>query len=242
MSLKYNLLLVFYAFASILFVNAQHVSIDGLIDLSIVDILNNQTLSSNRLKNTRSLLNSIELELNPVYPYKTEDFIEIKNERLYYTLKRKMFSSNGDFSFEKVPLNSNSNVSYYSIKAISSVFNFSPNRILVTVPNDDPQNITYQANAIGKDNFASTDILYPESLPYMKTLVIKPAKDTPIREYVINKTEGILQSGFIGDILASKWKTAGIVTAIFMMIFPYILEYIDPEAAAEMKERKKARK
>lgn len=242
MSLKYKLLFVFYTFVSIFFVNAQHVSIDGLIDLSIVDILNNQTSSSDRLKNTRSLLNSIELELNPVYPYEAENSDEINNEKLYFTQKEKIVNSNGDFFFENVPLNPNSNVSYYNIKAISSYLNFSPNRILVTVPNDDPQNITYQANAIGKDNFASLDILYPESLPYMKTLVIKLAKDTPIREYVINKTEGILQSGFIGDILASKWKTAGIVTAIFMMIFPYILEYIDPEAAAEMKERKKARK
>lgn len=242
MSLKYKLFLVYYTFVGLLFVNAQNVSIDGLIDLSIIDILNNQTSTSDRLKNTRSLLNSIELELNPVYPYKTEDSNEINNEKLYFTQKQKIVNSDGDFSFENVPLNLNNNVSYYNIKAISSYLNLSPNRILVTVPNDDPQNITYQANAIGKDNFASLDILYPESLPYMNALVIKPAKDTPIREYVINKTEGILQSGFIGDILASKWKTAGIVTAIFMMIFPYILEYIDPEAAAEMKERKKARK
>lgn len=242
MSLKYKLLFILYTFLSILSVTAQDISINGLIDLSIVDIINNQTSTSNRLKNTRSLLNTIELELNPVYPYKIEDSNEINSKKLYFTKKERVANSKGDFSFKNVPLDSNSNVSYYNIKAISSYLNFSPNRVLVTVPNDDVQNITYQANVIGKDNFPSPDILYPESLPFMKALVIKPLKKTPIREYVINKTEGILQSGFIGDILASKWKTAGIVTAIFMMIFPYILEYIDPEAAAEMKERKKARK
>lgn len=241
MNFNIRICAIFYALISLFLVNAETVTLDGLIDLSIVDILNNQTLKIPRLQNSRSLLNSIELELNPVYPY--DDISnEEHNNKVYFTLKEKVINSEGVFSFKNIPLHSTNNVSYYNIKATSSLLNFSPNRILVTVPHDAKQNITYQANAIGKDNFATPDILHPETLPYMKALVIKPLKDTPVREYIIKKTEGILQSGFVGDILASKWKTAGIVTAIFMMLFPYILEYIDPEAAAEMKERKRAGK
>ena len=231
-----------YAIVGLFLVNAETVSIEGVVDLSIVEILNNQTIKTNRLSNIRSLLNSIELELNPVYPYESEVESEKSSEKVYYTQKEKLINAEGSFSFKDVELNPNSNVSYYNIKAISTYLNFSPNRVLVTIPHDPTQNVTYQANAIGKDNFATPDILHPENLPYMKALVIKPLKDTPVREYVINNTEGILQSGFVGDILASKWKTAGIVTAFFMMVFPYILEYLDPEAAVEMKARKKASK
>lgn len=213
----------------------ETVDINGLVDISLLEQIQNP-LVINKLGDKRAYLNSINLELTQVYPYKndTSSFDET-----YYSFSEKLSNSKGEFTFSNVPLDLSSNMSYFVINSRSKHFNLSPNRILVSINNTDTSIAKYQANFIGKDNFPALDILYPETLPLMSNLTIKLLSENPIREYVITRNDNILANGFLGSIFESKWKTALFVTAIFMMIFPYIIGYIDPETAAEMKRRKK---
>ena len=46
------------------------------------------------------------------------------------------------------------------------------------------------------------------------------------------------KSGPIANILNSKYKMAGVITVVFMIVFPMILEKLDPETAKAIKEEK----
>lgn len=211
------------------------VDIEGVVDISVLSEVTNPKLLS-KIGDKREYLNSIDLELTQVYPYKNEsDSVDLS----YYNSNTKLSNAKGKFQFDNVPLDLSNNMSYFAIKSSSKYFNFSPSRILVSINNSDSCDSKYQANYIGKDYFPTLDILYPETLPVMNNLTIKLVTEEPIRNYIVVRNDNILTSGFLGSIFESKWKSAALITVTFMMLFPYIIGYIDPEAAAEMKRRKR---
>lgn len=212
----------------------ETVDIEGVVDIAVLSEIKHPQLLS-KIGDKREYLNSIDLELTQVYPYKNESDSDLS----YYSYSKKLSDANGKFLFDNVPLDLSNNVSYFAIKSSSKYFNFSPGRILVSINNSDSSDSKYQANYIGKDYFPTLDILYPDSLPVMNNLTIKLVTEEPIKNYIIVRNDNILTSGVLGSIFESKWKSGALITVTFMMLFPYIIGYIDPEAAAEMKRRKK---
>ncbi|XBW37282.1 hypothetical protein QEN19_002864 [Hanseniaspora menglaensis] len=230
------LIVLFYIYNAILSTAFDNeTSINGMVNFSMLNHMKNKTIAA-KLGDKRRYLNSVKLEIDQIYPYKndTDSFINS-----FFSSTTQLLSAEGHFTFNNVPLDQSSNNTYFVIKSSSKYFNLSPNRILVSINNANTSDVTYRANFVGKDYFPALELLHPDTLPLMNSLTINLASEAPIRDYVLTRNDNIFATGFIGSIFESKWKTAGLTTAIFLMAFPYIIEYIDPEAAAEMKERKK---
>lgn len=151
---------------------------------------------------------------------------------------------NGSFVFTDVPVLPQVNSStYYVLHSLSLDFNLKPNRILIELTNVGEGEPTIKAykNIFGKEYFPSPEIMYPESLeeiaayPYITISTINKA---PLRMYVQQRNVGMFQSGPLASIVNSKYKMAGVITVIMMLLFPMVLEKLDPETAKAVKEER----
>lgn len=148
----------------------------------------------------------------------------------------------GNFEFKNLPLNLGTNATTYFVMYPSSLdFNLKPNRILIEFTDRGNGTVESKAfkNYFGREFFPSKDITYPEKLesismdPFIEIALVHIA---PRRSYFQVRNAGILQSGIIGNILSSRWKTAAVITVICLAIFPFIVEKFDPETTKAMKE------
>lgn len=162
-----------------------------------------------------------------------------------YTATTTFQDDKGNFEFVNVPLNQGVNATtYYVMYPASMDFNLKPNRILIEFQN--LENGTSQLKAFknfsGRENFPSKDITYPEKLesmnvdPYIKVEVLQKA---PIRSYFQARNVSIFSTGIVGSILNSRWKLAVLITLIALVVFPIIVEKLDPETARAIKEEAK---
>lgn len=158
---------------------------------------------------------------------------------------------NGDFKFVNVPIDLKVNeTAKFIIYPRSIDFNLKPNRVLVEftlLPNG---TLTQNAwkNYFGREYYPSSDSKFAEKLEEIEmvpSINFTLVKKQPFRVYSEDKQSGLLDNGFIADILNSRWKMALVITAISLMLFPMIVEYIDPETSRELKlenERKQRAK
>ena len=164
-------------------------------------------------------------------------------ERPYHA-RTKLINTDGGFVFDNLPLNKGVNsTTHFVMHSDSLDYNLKPNRILlefIALDTDANQyNLTAYKNFFGKEYFPSKDIVYPEKLevissdPFLQVTFVNKA---PLRFYYQDRNASILQGGFIGSILASRWKTAGVVTIFFLMMFPLIIEKLDPETTKVIKD------
>ncbi|CAI4043463.1 hypothetical protein SKDZ_10G0270 [Saccharomyces kudriavzevii ZP591] len=151
----------------------------------------------------------------------------------------------GHFEFANLPLNDGVNATtYYVMYPASMDFNLKPNRILVEFQNLENGTLHLNAfkNFFGRENFPSKDITYPEELqsmsvdPYIEVELLHKA---PIRSYLQTRNVSIFSTGIVGNILNSRWKLAGVITLIALVVFPIIVEKLDPETARAIKEEAK---
>ncbi|SJM82894.1 related to protein SOP4 [Zygosaccharomyces bailii] len=165
---------------------------------------------------------------------------------LPYRAQAQLKNDEGDFEFKGLPVNPGINETTHFVLYSSSIdFNLKPNRVLVELVSQDENGENVQINAyrniFGKEYFPSSDIAHPEKLDkiemdgYIPITLIQMA---PIRAYYENRNTGMFQSGPLASIMDSKWKQAGLITAATLMIFPYILEKLDPETAKAVSEEK----
>lgn len=162
-----------------------------------------------------------------------------------YSASTKLRNVEGDFLFQDVPVNRNVNeTTYFTLHSHSQDFNLKPNRILIEVTGNGPDeeaSVKAYENMFGREYFPSPDILYPETLKGIATepfIRITLMNKQPFREYVMIRNPGLFKSGPIANILNSKYKMAGVITVVFMIVFPMILEKLDPETAKAIKEEK----
>ncbi|QLL34317.1 hypothetical protein HG536_0G01760 [Torulaspora globosa] len=166
-----------------------------------------------------------------------------------YSSETQLNDLDGNFQFENIPLNPGLNATTHFVMYSSSMdFNLKPNRILITFTNLDEQGEAYDVkahrNVFGKEFFPSPDIAYPEELeqievsPYIK---IAPISAAPMRVYYQQRNKGILQSGPLAKLFDTRWKQAGVITLIALVVFPIVLEKLDPETAKAVKEEQQRR-
>lgn len=166
-----------------------------------------------------------------------------------YSSETQLKDLDGNFEFNNVPLNSGVNATTHFVLYSSSMdFNLKPNRILLTFTNLDEQGDEYDVkghrNVFGKEFFPSPEIMYPEQLeaievvPYVTISTISMA---PMRTYYQQRNKGLLQSGPLAKLLDTRWKQAGVLTLIGLIVFPILLEKLDPETAKAVKEEQQKR-
>lgn len=152
----------------------------------------------------------------------------------------------GDFEFTDVPVNPGMNATTHFVLYSSSIdFNLKPNRILVELVNKDDAGANVELNAykniFGREYLPSPDIIYPEKLEKIEMdqyIPITLIQMVPMRAYYEKRNIGMFQSGPLASLLDAKWKQAGLITAVTLMAFPYILEKLDPETAKAVREEK----
>lgn len=166
-----------------------------------------------------------------------------------YSSETRLNDLDGNFQFDSIPLNSGINATTHFVMYSSSMdFNLKPNRVLITFTNLDEQGEKYDVkahrNVFGKVFFPSPDILYPEELeqievsPYIR---ISPISAAPMRVYYQQRNKGILQSGPLAKLFDTRWKQAGVITLVALVVFPILLEKLDPETARAVKEEQQKR-
>lgn len=209
-----------------------------------IDIKGNLNLSPYNItdyKITRTYFDLQQIDLNNI----DSDSFEFYRDRAYIN------NINGDFKFENIPINLQINeTAKFIIYPRSIDFNLKPNRVLIEftlLPNG---TLTQNAwkNYFGREYYPSVDNKFAEKLDQIDmepsinfTLVNKQ----PFRQYFQERNSSLLENGFIASILSSRWKMALVITGIALMIFPMIVEYIDPETSQELKlenERKQRAK
>lgn len=165
---------------------------------------------------------------------------------LPYEGRAQLRNEQGDFQFQDVPVNAAFNATTHFVLYSSSIdFNLKPNRILVELISRDEKGesveIKAYKNVFGKEYFPSPDIVHPEELepietdPYIPITLVQMA---PIRAYYEERNVGMLQSGPLATLLDTRWKQAGWVTVIMLLVFPMLLEKLDPETAKAVNEEK----
>lgn len=165
-----------------------------------------------------------------------------------YTTTVHLDSLDGTFEFSNVPLAPGANESTYFVLYPRALdYNLKPNRILVElIKREGSAEPTVRAykNVFGKEYFPSPEILYPETLeavaaePYITITTVNTA---PVRQYVQARNIGIFQSGPLASIVNSRYKMAGVITLVMLLVFPMIVEKFDPETAEAIKEHKRAK-
>ncbi|CAI4044269.1 hypothetical protein SUVZ_10G0200 [Saccharomyces uvarum] len=162
-----------------------------------------------------------------------------------YTATTTFQDDEGHFEFVNVPLNQGVNATtYYVMYPASMDFNLKPNRILIEFQNLENGTLQLKAfkNFFGRENFPSKDITYPEKLEPMKVdpyIQVEILQKAPIRSYFQVRNVSIFSTGIVGNILNSRWKLAGVITLIALVVFPIIVEKLDPETARAIKEEAK---
>mgnify|MGYP003362269566 CR=1 FL=1 len=158
-----------------------------------------------------------------------------------YKATTQLSDLDGNFAFENVPINTETNeTTYFVLYSTSLDYNLAPNRILIEFIS--LENGTYEMNGyrnyFGREYFPAANIIHPDKLekitvePYVSIKVIQNA---PYRSYFQIRNSGMFQDGPIASIVNSKWKLAGVITVLCMFAFPMFLDKIDPDTAANMK-------
>lgn len=150
----------------------------------------------------------------------------------------------GNFEFEGVPLNPGLNATtHYVLYSSSLDYNLKPNRILIEFKNSDNDGTNYEIkafrNVFGKEFFPSADIVYPEQLESLQTdpqITITLVNLAPLRAYYQQRRKGFFQTGPLARLLDSRWKQAAAITGIAVILFPILLEKMDPDTAKAIKE------
>ncbi|QEU61917.1 Sop4 [Kluyveromyces lactis] len=164
-----------------------------------------------------------------------------------YSQSAKLENINGEFTFSDVPIDTSINrTTYFTLHSHSNEFNLKPNRILIQIVGngqDQEPSLSAFENRFGREYFPSPDITYPETLNPLPLdsahrLTITTMNKQPYRKYIKIRNPGILESGPIASVLRSKFKLAGVVTVIFLVLFPILLEKFDPETAKAMRQEK----
>ncbi|CCE63440.1 hypothetical protein TPHA_0E03500 [Tetrapisispora phaffii CBS 4417] len=218
----YFILNVSYVFAS--------ASIKGKVDLRPKSL-------------TISDISRITLTLHQIYNYKNDN-ITISDTKDSYYASTKIINTSGDFKFDNLPLIKGFNkTTYFVLHSNSLDYNLRPNRVLykfVSLDEDANKfNVTAYQNLLGREYFPSPEIAYPENLleinadPYLNITYVRNA---PMRLYYQHRKPSFLETGIIGNILSSRWKTAAVVTALCLAIFPLVAEKLDPETTRLIKE------
>ncbi|QLQ80236.1 hypothetical protein HG537_0D02370 [Torulaspora globosa] len=166
-----------------------------------------------------------------------------------YSSETRLDDLNGNFQFDKIPLNPGINATTHFVMYSNSMdFNLKPNRILITFTNLDEQGTEYDIkayrNVFGKEFFPSPDILYPEQLEQIDVnpyITITPINAAPMRVYYQQRNKGILQSGPLARLFDTRWKQAGVITLVSLVVFPILLEKLDPETAKAVKQEQQKR-
>lgn len=161
-----------------------------------------------------------------------------------YRSEARLKDLEGNFEFHDIPLNSGMNATtHYVMYASSLDFNLRPNRILIEFTNLDEKGELYEVkayrNVFGKEFFPSPDILFPEELESVETnpyISISLVSMAPLRAYYQQRNKGIFQGGPLAKLLDTRWKQAGVITLIALVVFPIVLEKLDPETAKAIKE------
>lgn len=180
--------------------------------------------------------------------YQIANFSDEKQANINpFTLSTTVDNNEGLFEFTNLPILRGVNEStYFVISADSKDFNLKPNRILVefkhVVYENGTDEIASKAfmNYYGREYIAQPDIHNPDKLtqismnPYIN---IKPLPEIPTRHYFQIRNTGLLESGPVASILKSRWKLAGIITAIAIGVMPMIIQKLDPSASEAMKEQ-----
>lgn len=165
---------------------------------------------------------------------------------LPYSANAQLKNDKGDFEFENLPVNSGANATTYFVLYSGSIdFNLKPNRILVELINKDGNGESVEINAyknvFGKEYFPSPEIVHPEELEPIETepfIPINFVQIAPVRAYYEQRNIGMLQGGPLATLLDARWKQAAWITLIVLMVFPMILEKLDPETAKAVSEEK----
>lgn len=165
---------------------------------------------------------------------------------LPYDAKSQLKNEHGDFEFQNLPVNSGLNATTYFVLYSSSIdFNLKPNRILVELinkgSNEESLEINAYKNVFGKEYFPSSDIAHPEELEPIETdpfIPITLVQIAPVRVYYEQRNTGMLQSGPLAMLLDARWKQAAWITLIILMVFPIIVEKLDPETAKAVNDEK----
>lgn len=83
---------------------------------------------------------------------------------------------------------------------------------------------------------------FSTEMPWI-TLRFGVISQEPLRKYLQQRNVGILNSGIVGNILSSRWKTAGVVTMLALFLVPQVIARLDPDTMKALKqdEREKIR-
>lgn len=160
-----------------------------------------------------------------------------------YIGQAKLKDLEGNFQFD-IPIDSSQNLTGYFILVPRSLeFNLKPNRVLVKVTQSEKNNVTIKAykNIFGREYFPSPDIIFPEELEEIVStpfITISFVSQAPFRNYVQRRNLGLLKSSPLGHIVNSKYKLAGVITIVLMIIFPMIVGKLDPETARAIKRER----
>lgn len=165
---------------------------------------------------------------------------------LAYSAKTYLKNTEGDFSFENLPLNHGVNASTYFVLTSSSLdFNLKPNRILCEFINQNEDGSEYHLkaykNIFGKEYFPSPDITYPEQLEALETepfISIELINRAPLRLYYQQRNKGLFTGGPFASLLNARWKQALAVMLIGLILLPILLEKFDPATAKAIQEEK----
>ncbi|CDO92393.1 unnamed protein product [Kluyveromyces dobzhanskii CBS 2104] len=169
------------------------------------------------------------------------------SELVPYSKSATLQNTYGEFTFTDVPVDLGLNrTTYFTINSHSTEFNLKPNRVLIKITGNgsgQEPSLTAFENKFGREYFPSADIAFPETLKLLPLdtsgrLVITTINKQPFRRFMQIRNPGIFQSGPIASILTSKFKLAGVITVLFLVLFPIMLEKFDPETAKQMRQEK----
>ncbi|CCH60807.1 hypothetical protein TBLA_0D03070 [Henningerozyma blattae CBS 6284] len=174
--------------------------------------------------------------------------IQINNytSQLPYKAITGLSDVSGNFSFDDLPINQGINETTNFVLMSSSIdYNLKPNRILIQFTNLVYPNETIELkvkafkNYFGREYIANPKAINPDQLveisvdPYIRLSLVHEASS---RLYYQYRSGSLLTSGPLGNILNSPWKIAGIIVVLSIMIFPTLIEKLDPAASELMKE------
>ncbi|AGO10892.1 AaceriAFR619Wp [[Ashbya] aceris (nom. inval.)] len=162
-----------------------------------------------------------------------------------YSAKATLRDSEGRFQFADLPVSHDENSTvYFQLVASSQDYNLKPNRVLVEIQGRgeelEPAVRAFQ-NVFGREHFPSPEIVYPEQLVELEVepeLVISYVHAAPLRNYIVTRRGGILDSGPLAGIFRSKYKLAAVVTILALLLFPMLVEKFDPATVEAIKEQR----
>ncbi|ONH68249.1 Protein SOP4 [Cyberlindnera fabianii] len=142
--------------------------------------------------------------------------------------KRAHLKPDGTFKFKDLAPGT------YIISASSIDYNLVPYKARVDVTPDDEIKAYYIPPG---QKWADSDKLNL-TLP----MKVYPQSKAPLKEYIKRRSPGLLESGPIATIINNPLYLAGVIIMITVALLPKIMEFMDPEGIAEIKNNAKLEK